>query len=193
LLIFNSVSETEMKQNNLSLMRFLTIAFAWFFSMNLSISHAQTNGQKGMVVSSNVIASEIGIEILKKGGNAVDASIATAFALQVTHPTAGNIGGGGFLVFMNAVGMVTTIDFREKAPLTASPNMFLDNKGQLIHESNHESMLAVGAWLTPDNRTSGIINLLAITVSSFAITFHITLLEVSSKAMHILIVWKNCF
>ena len=125
-------------------MRFLTIAFAWFFSMNPSIIHAQTYGQKGMVVSSNVIASEIGIEILKKGGNAVDASIATAFALQVTHPTAGNIGGGGFLVFMNAVGMVTTIDFREKAPLTASPNMFLDNKGQLIHESNHESMLAVG-------------------------------------------------
>lgn len=64
--------------------------------------------------------------------------------MQVTHPTAGNIGGGGFLVFMNAVGMVTTIDFREKAPLTASPNMFLDSKGQLIHESNHETLLAVG-------------------------------------------------
>lgn len=144
MLIFNSVSDTEMKQNNLSLFQLLTIAYSWFFSMNLSIIHAQTYGQSGMVVSSNVIASQIGIGILKKGGNAIDASIATAFALQVTHPTAGNIGGGGFLVFMNAVGMVTTIDFREKAPLTASPNMFLDTKGQLIHESNHETLLAVG-------------------------------------------------
>ncbi|MFZ1296951.1 MAG: gamma-glutamyltransferase, partial [Saprospiraceae bacterium] len=97
-----------MKQNNLSLFQLLTIAYVWFFSMNLSIIHAQTYGQRGMVVSSNVIASQIGIGILKKGGNAIDASIATAFALQVTHPTAGNIGGGGFLVFMNAVGMVTT-------------------------------------------------------------------------------------
>jgi gamma-glutamyltranspeptidase/glutathione hydrolase len=88
---------------------------------------AQVYGQNGMVVSSNKLASQVGIEVLKKGGNAIDASIATAFALAVTHPEAGNIGGGGFLVFMNSAGEATTIDFREKAPLAATANMFLDN------------------------------------------------------------------
>jgi gamma-glutamyltranspeptidase/glutathione hydrolase len=73
--------------------------------MTLLLSHskstAQVYGQNGMVVSSNVLASQVGIDVLKKGGNAIDASIATAFALAVIHPEAGNIGGGGFLVFMN--------------------------------------------------------------------------------------------
>lgn len=105
---------------------------------------AQVHGQNGMVVSSNAVASKAGIEVLKRGGNAIDASIATAFALQVTHPTAGNIGGGGFLVFMNATGEVTTIDFREKAPLAASPNMFLDSQGKLIKGSNHDGLKSVG-------------------------------------------------
>lgn len=106
--------------------------------------YAQVYGQNGMVVSSNVLASKIGVDILKKGGNAIDASIATAFALAVTHPEAGNIGGGGFLVFMNAAGVVTTIDFREKAPLAASVKMFLDNNGKLINGSNHNSLRSVG-------------------------------------------------
>ncbi len=112
-----------------------------FVNFNL---HAQTYGKNGMVVSDNVLASEVGIEILKKGGNAIDASIATAFALAVTHPEAGNIGGGGFIVFMDSVGRVTTIDFREKAPLKATPDMFLDTNGNLIGESNHETIKAVG-------------------------------------------------
>ena len=68
--------------------------------LNHSISFAQVYGQNGMVVSSNVLASQIGVDILKKGGNAIDATVATAFALAVTHPSAGNIGGGGFLVFI---------------------------------------------------------------------------------------------
>jgi len=105
---------------------------------------AQVYGQNGMVVSSNAVASKVGVDILKKGGNAIDASIATAFALEVTHPGAGNIGGGGFLVFMNAAGKVTTIDFREKAPLAATPNMFLDSNGKLIEGSNHDNLKAVG-------------------------------------------------
>jgi gamma-glutamyltranspeptidase/glutathione hydrolase len=105
---------------------------------------AQVYGQNGMVVSSNAVASEVGIDILQNGGNAVDAAIATAFALAVTHPAAGNIGGGGFLVFMNAAGMVTTIDFREKAPLAATANMFLDNAGKLIEDRNHNGIKAVG-------------------------------------------------
>jgi gamma-glutamyltranspeptidase/glutathione hydrolase len=109
-----------------------------------SSGFAQIYGQNGMVVSSNAVASKVGVDILKKGGNAIDASIATAFALEVTHPGAGNIGGGGFLVFMNAAGKVTTIDFREKAPLDATPNMFLDSNGKLIEGSNHDNLKAVG-------------------------------------------------
>src|SRR5688500_9818655 len=106
--------------------------------------NAQVYGQNGMVVSDNRLASQVGVDVLKKGGNAIDASIATAFALAVTHPEAGNIGGGGFLVFMNSDGEATTIDFREKAPLASTPNMFLDTEGNLIQGSNHNSIKAVG-------------------------------------------------
>lgn len=116
--------------------------------MTLLLSHyksiAQVYGQNGMVVSSNVLASQVGVDVLKKGGNAIDASIATAFALAVTHPEAGNIGGGGFLVFMNAASEVTTIDFREKAPLAATAHMFLDSTGKLMKGINHDSLKAVG-------------------------------------------------
>ena len=123
-------------------------AFQVVFLMTLIAVHtegiAQVYGQNGMVVSSNALASKVGIEVLKKGGNAIDASIATALALAVTHPAAGNIGGGGFLVFMNATGEVTTIDFREKAPLAASSNMFLDSQGKLINGSNHDGLKSVG-------------------------------------------------
>ena len=92
---------------------------------------AQVYAKNGMVVSSNKLASEVGIATLKKGGNAIDASVATAFALAVTHPTAGNIGGGGFLVFMDSTSATTTFDFREKAPLKATADMFLDADGEL--------------------------------------------------------------
>ena len=71
-----------------------------------------------MVVSEHKIASDVGANILKQGGNAIDATIATAFALAVVFPQAGNIGGGGFLVFMNADGESTSIDFREKSPVS---------------------------------------------------------------------------
>src|SRR5687768_15805773 len=106
--------------------------------------NAQVYGQNGMVVSANRLASQVGVDVLKKGGNAIDASIATAFALAVTHPEAGNIGGGGFLVFMNSDGEATTIDFREKAPLASASNMFLDGEGYLIEDSHHNSLKAVG-------------------------------------------------
>lgn len=96
----------------------------------------QVYAKNGMVASSSKIASEVGTDILKKGGNAIDASVATAFALAVTHPSAGNIGGGGFLVFMDSSGTTTTIDFREKAPLKASPTMFLDKTGNLPKGKN---------------------------------------------------------
>lgn len=125
-----------------------SFTIALFFAICLftinSFSQPQTYGKNGMVVSDNAVASQVGVDILKKGGNAIDASIATAFALAVTHPQAGNIGGGGFLVFRDANGKSTTIDFREKAPLLASPDMFLDTKGNLIKGSNHEGLKSVG-------------------------------------------------
>ena len=89
-------------------------------------------GQNGLVVSSKKEASEVGVDILKKGGNAVDAAVGVAFALSVTHPSAGNLGGGGFMVIRLADGTVTTIDFREKAPMNSSKDMFLDSKGNAI-------------------------------------------------------------
>ena len=126
---------------------------AIFFSLSIGISlflgsyyslNAQTYGQNGMVVSDHYLASEVGVAILKKGGNAIDATVATAFALAVTHPEAGNIGGGGFIVLMKSDGVVTTFDFREKAPLAASPSMFLDENGKIRDNSNHKGLLSVG-------------------------------------------------
>jgi len=100
--------------------------------------------ENGIVTSASRLASEVGVEVLKQGGNAVDAAIATAFALAVTWPTAGNIGGGGFLVFHGEDGYATTFDFREKAPLAASETMYLGEDGKVIDNSNHRGLLSVG-------------------------------------------------
>lgn len=106
--------------------------------------NAQSVGFNGMVVSSSKPASEIGVSILKQGGNAVDASIATAFALAVTLPSAGNIGGGGFMVYWDHMGKASSIDFREKAPFAAHQTMYLDEDGKLKPDENHESIRAIG-------------------------------------------------
>ncbi len=82
--------------------------------------------------------------MLKAGGNAVDAAIATGFALAVVHPSAGNIGGGGFMVIRFPDGRTTALDFREKAPLAAHPEMFLDENGEYSSQIHHDSHLAVG-------------------------------------------------
>jgi gamma-glutamyltranspeptidase / glutathione hydrolase len=100
---------------------------------------------RGMVVSANAIASEVGMEVLRAGGNAVDAAIATGFALAVVHPTAGNIGGGGFMVIRFPDGRMTAIDFREKAPLRSHPEMFVDPAtGEYSSRIHHNSHVAVG-------------------------------------------------
>lgn len=108
-------------------------------------ANAQTPdyAEHGMVVSASQTASNVGRDILRKGGNAIDAAVATAFALAVTWPAAGNIGGGGFIVYRTQKGDVTTFDFREKAPLAATKNMFVDESGNLIRGLNHEGILAV--------------------------------------------------
>jgi gamma-glutamyltranspeptidase/glutathione hydrolase len=87
---------------------------------------------KGMVVCATPGAAKVGLDILKKGGNAVDAAVAVQFALAVTHPEAGNIGGGGFMVYRSSKGETSTLDFREKAPATANPDMYLDSAGKVI-------------------------------------------------------------
>jgi gamma-glutamyltranspeptidase/glutathione hydrolase len=100
--------------------------------------------QHGMVVSASSIASDAGRNVLAKGGNAVDAAIATGFALAVTYPAAGNIGGGGFMVIRFPDGRATTIDFRERAPAAANPEMFTDSAGNYSSIIHHRSLRAVG-------------------------------------------------
>jgi gamma-glutamyltranspeptidase / glutathione hydrolase len=97
----------------------------------------------GMVVSQNALASEAGAQVLREGGTAVDAAVATAFVLAVTHPTAGNIGGGGFIVFRPAAGSPEAYDFREMAPAKATPTMFLKD-GVYSADLHHDSYLSVG-------------------------------------------------
>lgn len=113
-------------------------------SADLALALRQpVRAKKGMVVSQDLSASQVGAEVLKEGGSAVDAAVATAFALAVTHPSAGNIGGGGLLLFRPASGEPIAYDFREVAPAGASPTMFLTD-GRYDSARHHESILAVG-------------------------------------------------
>jgi gamma-glutamyltranspeptidase/glutathione hydrolase len=104
----------------------------------------------GMVVSVHHLASDAGVEMLRSGGNAVDAAVATGFALAVVHPAAGNLGGGGFLLLRTSDGHATFLDFREKAPLAATETMFQDAQGNVIpEESLDSSVLGYRSIATP--------------------------------------------
>ena len=105
-------------------------------AVSLPVWAAQpVRGRKGMVVTREPRATEVGLKILESGGNAVDAAVAVGFALAVTHPSAGNIGGGGFMLIRLADGRTTFLDFRERAPAASSRNMYLDASGNPTQDS----------------------------------------------------------
>jgi gamma-glutamyltranspeptidase/glutathione hydrolase len=123
---------------------FLVLLLFGFVSAQAGGAKSPARARNGMVVSAHHLASQAGIDILKRGGNAVDAAIATGLALAVVHPAAGNIGGGGFMIVFTSEGEVTAFDFREKAPLAAQEGMYVDAKGNYVKDLNHEGYLAVG-------------------------------------------------
>ena len=101
-------------------------------------------GKNGMVVSASTIASQVGVEILKKGGNAIDAAVAVGFALAVTYPSAGNIGGGGFMVIHLQDGTSTTIDYREKAPQSVNELIYQDSLGNFLPDKSQLGVTSSG-------------------------------------------------
>src|SRR6202521_194123 len=117
----------------------LAAALASITSMPLVAAVHPVHAPHAMVASVHELASRAGVEMMQAGGNAVDAAVATGFALAVVHPQAGNLGGGGFLLLRNSTGETHFIDFREKAPAAATENMYLDAQGNVIPNSSKDS------------------------------------------------------
>src|SRR5437868_12341805 len=115
-------------------MRFRTLVCALALAGGL-LARQPVRSRSAMVVAQEPLATDAGVAVLRSGGNAIDAAVAVGFALAVTHPSAGNIGGGGFLLARLADGSTTFIDFRERAPQSASRNMYVDTDGKLTKES----------------------------------------------------------
>ncbi len=113
-------------------------------TQNQATQEMGVESKTGLVVSTSSLASEAGASVLHQGGNAVDAAVATAFALAVTHPSAGNIGGGGFMVIRRANGEAATIDYRETAPAKSTPKMYLNEKGEIDRSLTAAGYLAPG-------------------------------------------------
>src|SRR5580658_7799428 len=109
-----------------------------------SASHPATEGRRGMVVSAQHLASEVGLQILKQGGNAVDAAVAVGYAEAVVNPCCGNIGGGGFMLLHLKGGSDQVINFRESAPQAATAGMYQDASGKLVPGASLFGYKAVG-------------------------------------------------
>src|SRR5437868_2226502 len=122
----------------------LVVAVIVFCGPSQAASVAPVAAEHGMVVTSHQLATRIGVDVLRNGGNAVDAAVAVGYALAVTYPAAGNLGGGGFMTLQLVGGRKAFIDFREKAPLAARPDMYLDKAGNVIPDASRRGHLAVG-------------------------------------------------
>jgi gamma-glutamyltranspeptidase/glutathione hydrolase len=123
----------------------LSVAIAAIASgVGQAASVAPVGGEHGMVVTAHQLATKVGIDVLKRGGNAVDAAVAVGYAMAVVYPAAGNLGGGGFMTIQLADGRKTFLDFREKAPLAATPDMYLDSAGNVVKGASTKGHLAVG-------------------------------------------------
>lgn len=123
----------------------ILLFFSLFHSFVLeAASPDPVRAKNGMVSSASALATKVGAQILKMGGNAVDAAVAVGFALAVTYPSAGNLGGGGFMVIHLSNGNNTTIDYREKAPLKGSTELYLDSTGSVINDRIQEGILSAG-------------------------------------------------
>src|SRR5213075_2079702 len=116
-------------------LKLLCVALAFSLVAPPSYAHEPVYARKGMVVADEPFAADAGVAVLKSGGNAVDAAVAVGFALAVTHPFAGNLGGGGFMLVRFADGLSTFIDFRERAPGKATRDMYLDAQGNPTQDS----------------------------------------------------------
>lgn len=110
----------------------------------LSLAIYGQGKENGYVVSAEPLATKVGVKVLKEGGNSIDAAVAVGFALAVTYPVAGNIGGGGYMVIRMAYGKTTTIDYREMAPALSARDMFLDSSGNFLHDLAEVGALASG-------------------------------------------------
>src|SRR6185503_5366307 len=111
-------------------------------------SPAPVSAENGMVVTAQALATRVGVDVLKQGGNAIDAAVAVGYALAVVYPAAGNLGGGGFVTLQLADGRRTFIDFRETAPRAATAGMFLDKQGNVVAELSTRGYLAVAVPAT---------------------------------------------
>jgi gamma-glutamyltranspeptidase/glutathione hydrolase len=121
----------------------LAIGISVAFAASHAASVAPVAAQHGMVVTAQHLASQVGVDVLKKGGNAVDAAVAVGYTLAVVYPAAGNLGGGGFMTIQLADGRRTFIDFREKAPMAAKADMYLDSSGNVVKGASTYGHLAV--------------------------------------------------
>jgi gamma-glutamyltranspeptidase / glutathione hydrolase len=123
---------------------FVAAAVALCFANAHGASQPPVAAENGMVVTAQHLATHVGVDVLKDGGNAIDAAVAVGYALAVVYPAAGNIGGGGFMTIQLANGKTTFLDFREKAPLAATANMYLDKDGNVVKGLSTTGHLAVG-------------------------------------------------